>query len=152
VGSPFDTTTPAGQQPFLPGNIQDPAAGSAAEAQLGFWDRLALFVRRRFFYVVPKPCEFWVVHAFTLAAGQDTWIDQRIAVQGRRAWSIVNLSIVAGQNVWINSHAMSAVGQGGCIFNNGGVASLPVGSGNAGQQVHAFPTAAGIVVSFFQLS
>lgn len=152
MGNPFDTSSPAGQQPFLPGNVQDPAGTAAAEAQLGFWERLALFVLRNRFLVVPKPCNFWVAHAFTLAVGQNTWIDERIAINGRRAWAIVNLSVVAGQFVWINSHAMSAVGQGGCIMNNGGVASLPVGSGREGQQVHAFPTAAGIVISFFQLS
>ena len=153
MGNPFDTSAPAGMQPFLPGDVRGgESPEAAAGAGLGFWERLAIFVRSHLVPVRPYPCDYWVVHAITLPAAVNTWIDQRIAIRNRRAWALVNLSIVAGQSVWINSHAMSAVGQGGCIFFNGGVASCPVGSGKAGQQVHAFPTAAGIVVSFYQFS
>jgi hypothetical protein len=115
----------------------------------GIWSQFADFVRRHIFQTRPRPFDYWIAQEIALVAGNN-WIDQNNAISGRRGWAIVNCSLVAANVVWINSQVMPLAAHGGRVFANGGTFYGPIGSGKAGQQVHAWPFVAGILVAFYQ--
>jgi len=145
-----DRMVPAGQKPFKGMPIFAPEE-QGTDILSRFFQRLKLFFMNNVVYTVPRPFRYWVAYEITLAAG-DTWVDQRVYLKGRRAWALVNHNAVAGNFVYVNSHAMTAIGQGGRVYPTGGSFSAPIGYGDNSQQVHALPVAAGTVISFYQFA
>jgi len=119
-------------------------------AGTGLLGQLAQFFSRFLVHNRPKPFDYWVANTIVLPVGADTWVDNlNIKVKNRRSWAILNTSIVPGNNVWVNSTAMNGVGQGGLVAANFGTLAVPSGENT---DVHAFPTAAGIIICFYQFA
>jgi len=109
-------------------------------------DALRYMFDNTLLHVKPYPFQQFSCRTLALPAGTDTWLDQRDKMPGRRAFAIFN-TMAAGV-VWVSHTNITALPTGtvGQIDPKGTV-SFPMGEA---ADVHVYPAAAGLTISFYQ--